>query len=234
MNITDIDDKIIREANAKGVPYNEFSRHFESEFFDDMKKLNVELPDVITRVSEFVPEIVTFIEKIVANGYAYEANGSVYFDVAKYKQSHTYAKLEPTSATDPEKLLEGEGVLTKELETVEKKHPFDFALWKKSKEGEPSWPSSWGTGRPGWHIECSCMAAEYFKEWPIDIHSGGIDLRFPHHDNEIAQSEAYYECDQWINYFLHTGHLHIHGKKMSKSLKNFITIKHILSEYSAR
>ena len=236
MNITDIDDKIIRESNNQGKHFSEFSRHFETEFFDDMKRLNVELPDVITRVSEFVPEIVTFIEKIIGNGYAYEANGSVYFNVAKYNdgEKHKYAKLEPTSAMDSEKLLEGEGVLTTDLETSEKQNKFDFALWKKSKEGEPSWDSPWGKGRPGWHIECSCMAAEYFKEWPIDIHSGGIDLRFPHHDNEIAQSEAYYECDQWINYFLHTGHLHIMGKKMSKSLKNFITIKHILTEYSAR
>jgi cysteinyl-tRNA synthetase len=201
-----------------------------------MRRLNVELPDVVTRVSEFVPEIVKFIEKIIQNGYAYEANGSVYFNVAKYNdnEKHSYAKLEPTSAMDTEKVLEGEGVFTTDLESTEKLNKFDFALWKKSKEGEPSWDSPWGKGRPGWHIECSCMAAEFFKEWPIDIHSGGIDLRFPHHDNEIAQSEAYYECDQWINYFLHTGHLHIAGKKMSKSLKNFITIKHILTEYSSR
>lgn len=236
MNITDIDDKIIKNANEQGKPFSEFSRYWETEYFEDMRRLNVELPDVVTRVSEFVPEIVRFIEKIVSNGYAYEANGSVYFNVAKYNdgEKHKYAKLEPTSATDQEKLLEGEGVLTADLEASEKLNKFDFALWKKSKAGEPAWDSPWGQGRPGWHIECSCMAAEYFKEWPIDIHSGGIDLRFPHHDNEIAQSEAFYECDQWINYFLHTGHLHIMGKKMSKSLKNFITIKHILSEYNAR
>ena len=236
MNITDIDDKIIREANSQGKSFSEFSRNWETEYFDDMRRLNVELPDVITRVSEFVPEIVKFIEKIISNGYAYEANGSVYFNVAKYNdgEKHKYAKLEPTSAMDSEKLLEGEGVLTTDLEASDKLNKFDFALWKKSKDSEPWWDSPWGKGRPGWHIECSCMAAEYFKEWPIDIHSGGIDLRFPHHDNEIAQSEAYYECDQWINYFLHTGHLHISGKKMSKSLKNFITIKHILTEYTAR
>lgn len=235
MNITDIDDKIIREANAQGKSFSEFSRHFETEFFEDMKALNVELPDVITRVSEFVPEIIKYIEQIISNGYAYEANGSVYFDVQKYNdgEKHKYAKLEPTSATDVEKLKEGEGVLTS-AETDEKRNKFDFALWKKSKEGEPFWDSPWGQGRPGWHIECSAMASDFFKEWPIDIHSGGIDLRFPHHDNEIAQSEAYYECDQWIKYFMHTGHLHIQGKKMSKSLKNFITIKHILTEYNHR
>lgn len=200
-----------------------------------MKALNIELPDVITRVSEFVPEIVTFIQKIIANGYAYEADGSVYFDVKKFNTTdgHSYAKLEPTSVNNEELLKEGEGVLTNVSE-VGKKADCDFALWKKSKEGEPFWDSPWGLGRPGWHIECSTMAAEFFKEPVIDIHSGGVDLRFPHHDNEVAQSEAYYDSNEWIKYFLHTGHLHIEGKKMSKSLKNFITIKHILTEYSYR
>lgn len=125
-------------------------------------------------------------------------------------------------------MKEGEGALTSESD---KKNPEDFALWKKSKEGEPKWSSPWGEGRPGWHIECSVMAAENFT-CPIDIHSGGVDLRFPHHDNEIAQSEAYYNQNQWINYFLHSGHLNINGLKMSKSLKNFITIKEILKNCS--
>jgi len=107
-------------------------------------------------------------------------------------------------------------------------------LWKKSKENEPEWDSPWSKGRPGWHIECSAMAAAIFKKYPIDIHSGGVDLKFPHHDNEIAQSEAYYNCDNWINHFWHAGHLHIEGKKMSKSLKNFISIQHILTEYNHR
>lgn len=153
-----------------------------------MKNLNVELPEVITRVSEFVPEIVRYIEKIIANGYAYESNGSVYFDVQKFNdgKKHRYAKLEPTSVDDKEKLLEGEGVLTGNLEAQDKRNMFDFALWKKSKENEPMWDSPWGQGRPGWHIECSAMASEFFKECPLDIHSGGVDLRFPHHDNEIA------------------------------------------------
>jgi cysteinyl-tRNA synthetase len=130
--------------------------------------------------------------------------------------------------------LEGEGVLTDKVESTEKKNAFDFVLWKKSKENEPMWDSPWGKGRPGWHIECSTMAAEFFKEFPIDIHSGGIDLRFPHHDNEIAQSEAYYNCDSWVKYFLHSGHLHILGRKMAKSLKNFITISEILTKFNAR
>jgi cysteinyl-tRNA synthetase len=195
----------------------------------------VALPDSITRVSEYVPEIVQFIEKIIENGYAYSSNGSVYFDVKKYSEEpdHTYAKLEPTSVNNKEKMAEGEGVLTNS-ETTEKRNPTDFALWKGSKPGEPVWPSPWGEGRPGWHIECSAMAASLFRKYPIDIHCGGVDLRFPHHDNEIAQSEAYYKCDNWINHFWHTGHLHIEGKKMSKSLKNFITINKILEDFNPR
>lgn len=234
MNITDIDDKIIRKAIDENIEFTEISRKYETEFLEDMRRLNVALPDVITRVSEYVDEIVAFIERIIQNGYAYESNGSVYFDVKRYSstENHTYAKLEPTSVDNKELLAEGEGVLTSA--TTDKRYEADFALWKKSKPGEPKWSSPWGEGRPGWHIECSAMAASIFKTYPIDIHTGGVDLRFPHHDNEIAQSEAYYNCDNWINYFYHTGHLHIEGKKMSKSLKNFITIKHILKEYNHR
>lgn len=233
MNITDLDDKIIRKAMEQNKNFSEISRYYETSFLDDMKRLNVALPDVITRVSEYTDEIVEFIEKIIKNGYAYEADGSVYFDVMKYDKdpNHSYAKLEPTSVEKEELLAEGEGVLTDNKEALaNKKDKKDFALWKKSKPGEPAWKSPWGDGRPGWHIECSAMAAAIFEKYPLDIHSGGIDLRFPHHDNEIAQSEAYYCCDNWINNFWHCGHLHIDGKKMSKSLKNFITIRHILDE----
>mmetsp|Transcript_34574 Transcript_34574/g.33786 ORF Transcript_34574/g.33786 Transcript_34574/m.33786 type:complete len:275 (-) Transcript_34574:195-1019(-) len=202
-----------------------------------MTSLNVEMPDVITRVSEFVPEIIDFIKKLEENQYAYRSNGSVYFNVAKFNDGtiHKYPKLLPSDQeekTKEELLQEGEGVLTSEAQ--EKVNKEDFVLWKKSKENEPTWDSEFGPGRPGWHIECSAMAASVFKDHPIDIHSGGIDLRFPHHCNEIAQSEAFYNCDQWISYFLHTGHLHIDKRKMSKSEKNFITIKEILKEYSPR
>ena len=173
------------------------------------------------RVSEHVPEIIKFIEKIMQNGYAYESQGSVYFDINAYLANpiHSYGKLE--KSLDLEKLLEGEGALTQQ---VEKKSKRDFALWKGSKPGEPKWQSPWGEGRPGWHIECSAMADHVLKT-PIDVHMGGIDLKFPHHENEVAQSEAHYDSDKWVKYFMHTGHIHIEGLKMSKSLKNFITIE---------
>ena len=188
MNVTDLDDKIIIRANEKKIPFGDLSREFETEFFKDCETLNIRLPTVVTRVSEYVPEIVQFIQGIIKNGYAYESNGSVYFDVVKYSntQGHQYAKLEPTNVDNLELLQEGEGKLTGENVEQEKRNVRDFALWKKSKEGEPSWESPWGPGRPGWHIECSAMAGEIFKSFPIDIHSGGLDLKFPHHDNEIA------------------------------------------------
>jgi len=233
MNITDIDDKIILRSNEVKEDFSSFARKWEGDFFEDMKSLNVDYPDVIVRVSEFVPKIVEFIQKIIENGYAYESNGSVYFDIEAYRKSgkHTYGKLEPFSVNNTEKLKEGEGSLT--ANESEKRSAQDFVLWKKSKPGEPVWSSPWGEGRPGWHIECSAMANHIFES-PIDIHSGGIDLRFPHHENEIAQSEAFYDNDQWINYFIHSGHLNIDGMKMSKSLKNFIKIRSMISRYSAR
>lgn len=196
MNITDIDDKIIKKANEEGKPFEEIARHFEEDFLEDMRILNVEMPDSMPRVSEYVPEIVEFIQKIIEKGYAYESNGSVYFNVGKYTQDgHTYPKLNAAAKGDIELLKEGEGVLAEQAET-EKKNPQDFALWKKSKENEPFWNSPWGEGRPGWHIECSAMSDAIFKTSPLDIHAGGEDLKFPHHDNEIAQSEAFFDCDK--------------------------------------
>lgn len=217
---------------------------WETSFFDDMKRLNVLPPHQLTRVSEYVPEIVTFIDKIIKNGFAYaDAKGNVWFDVHKFDGSktdqgedkeHSYAKLAPWSKGNKELLEEGEGSLsTGATTTAGKKSAADFALWKASKPGEPSWESIWGPGRPGWHIECSVMASEVLGT-RIDIHSGGVDLMFPHHDNELAQSEAHHGCAPWINYFLHTGHLHIEGLKMSKSLKNFISIDEALERFSGR
>uniref|UniRef100_A0A8C2KQU4 Cysteine--tRNA ligase, cytoplasmic n=1 Tax=Cyprinus carpio TaxID=7962 RepID=A0A8C2KQU4_CYPCA len=211
-------------------------KYWEGEYHKDMEALNVLPPDVLTRVSEYVPEIVEFVKGIVDNGYGYESNGSVYFDTAKFDScpAHSYAKLVPEAVGDQKALQEGEGDLSISADRLsEKRSQNDFALWKASKPGEPSWDSPWGKGRPGWHIECSAMAGSILGE-SMDIHGGGFDLRFPHHDNELAQSEAYFENDHWVRYFLHAGHLTIAGCKMSKSLKNFITIKDALAKHTAR
>lgn len=218
--------------------FTDLTQFMEKEFTDDMDALNVLRPDVVTRVTEYVPQIVTFVEQIVNKGFAYEAEGSVYFDIASFeKAGNTYARLRPESRNDKALQEEGEGSLSKGAGG--KRRPGDFALWKQSKPGEPYWPSPWGNGRPGWHIECSVMASDKLGE-QMDIHSGGIDLAFPHHDNELAQSEAFF-CQHdkgehtWVKYFLHMGHLSIAGSKMSKSLKNFQTIKDALATtYSAR
>ncbi|TVY65506.1 Cysteine--tRNA ligase [Lachnellula suecica] len=217
----------------------ELTQKFERRFFEDMNALNVLAPDELTRVTEFVPQIVSFVEKIVANGFGYAApDGSVYFDIDSFeKAGHIYARLEPWNKNDRALQADGEGSLFKGRSM--KRSENHFALWKASKPGEPAWPSPWGRGRPGWHIECSAMASEVIGK-TIDIHSGGVDLRFPHHDNEIAQSEAYWStpgCQvQWTNYFIYMGQLRIRGLKMSKSLKNYTTIRTVLSqkEWSAR
>lgn len=231
MNITDIDDKIIKKANERGVEFTEIAQHYEREFLEDMKALNVRPADHVTRVSEFVIETVQYIEIIIQNGFAYESSGSVYFDVAAFTGAgYNYAKTAPWCFGSAELLAEGEGALA---DGAGKKNPNDFALWKKSKDSEPWWESPWGQGRPGWHIECSAMAHSVLGE-RVDIHAGGVDLRFPHHANEIAQAEAHQCTHQWVSYFLHSGHLHIDGLKMSKSLKNFITIRNCLTRYNAR
>ena len=232
MNITDIDDKIIKRSNDEKKNFAEFAKFWEDSFFKDMRALNVMYPNYITRVSEYIPEIIKFIEDIIKKGYAYEKNGSVYFDIEAYKKGgHMYAKLVPQDKNQNlEELQEAEGVLSKD-NAGEKKNKGDFALWKTSKKDEPFWDSPWGKGRPGWHIECSVMSSSIFGN-KLDIHSGGCDLKFPHHDNEIAQTEAHDDSKQWINYFLHTGHLKIEGLKMSKSLKNFKKITDFISLYT--
>ncbi|VDM55334.1 unnamed protein product [Angiostrongylus costaricensis] len=227
--------------------FDNLAKMYEREFLSDMACLNVLPADVVTRVSEYVPEIVVFIEKIIENGYAYSTNdGSVYFDTKTFVTNprHFYAKLVPEAYGDLESLeknmREGEGELSITSEKLmQKRNPSDFALWKSSKGGEPFWSSPWGKedfivfGRPGWHIECSVMSTAVCGP-KLDIHAGGFDLKFPHHDNEIAQVEAYYDNPHWVNYFLHCGTLRIAGMKMSKSLKNFITIREALQQYSAR
>lgn len=223
-----LDSKYGRSVTDHGI-FQKLTQYWEAEYFKDMERLNVKPPDVLTRVTEYVPEVINFVKKIQERGYAYESEGSVYFDVDAFKQKHDYAKLAPWAAGHSGLLAEGEGSLG--IKLGGKKSVFDFALWKSSKPGEPSWESPWGKGRPGWHIECSVMASDVTGD-QLDIHSGGVDLCFPHHDNELAQSEAFYDSQQWVNYFLHSGHLHIEGQKMSKSLKNFITIQEALEKYS--
>lgn len=243
MNITDIDDKIIERSNEQGIHHLELSSKFEEEFHKDMVDLGVSPPDILTRVTEYMEEIVTYIKTLIDRKYAYESNGSVYFDVNAFETSpadFNYCKLAPEQINNAALLAEGEGKLTQEF-VSDKRSPRDFALWKNCKPGEPSWKSPWGQGRPGWHIECSVMASDILEKInppgtppKMDIHSGGVDLKFPHHDNEMAQAEAHSGCNQWVNYFVHAGHLHIKGFKMSKSLKNFITIQQALEQNTAR
>lgn len=232
-------DSLYKESfdTSDQTVFTSLTQFMENEFTKDMDALNVLRPDVVTRVTEYVPQIAKFVERVVEKGFAYEAEGSVYFDISAFeKAGNTYARLRPESRNDKALQEEGEGSLGKSLGG--KRGAGDFALWKKSKPGEPYWPSKWGNGRPGWHIECSVMASDVLGS-RMDLHSGGIDLAFPHHDNELAQSEAYF-CEHghehtWVNYFLHMGHLSISGSKMSKSLKNFQTIKDALnSSYNSR
>ncbi|XP_060755487.1 probable cysteine--tRNA ligase, mitochondrial [Neoarius graeffei] len=221
MVITDIDDKIIRRSLEERISPLVLARMYEEEFKRDMLALKVLPPTVYMRVTENIPQIVAFIEGIIRNGHAYTTSqGDVYFDTQSI--GRRYGKLVN---------MENAAV---ESGSNDKRDPRDFALWKAWKPLEPFWESPWGRGRPGWHIECSTIASSVFGS-QLDIHSGGIDLAFPHHENEIAQCEAYHKCDQWGNYFLHSGHLHLKGsaEKMSKSLKNYITIKEFLQSYTA-
>ncbi|EGP85470.1 unnamed protein product [Zymoseptoria tritici ST99CH_3D1] len=214
--------------------FTKLTKRYEQRFFEDMTNLNVRYPDKLTRVTEYGPQIVSFVKQIEDNKFAYANEGSVYYDTTAWEASGGhYARLEPWNRNDTELLADGEGSLAAKKTTFKKSNA-DFALWKASKPGEPSWDSPWGPGRPGWHIECSAMASDVLGK-QFDIHSGGIDLAFPHHDNELAQSEAYWhkcgaDSEQWVNYFIHMGHLSIQGSKMSKSLKNFTTIKEALSK----
>jgi cysteinyl-tRNA synthetase len=214
-------DTELKHTVADPSIFRGHAAHFEKAFLEDMATLGVRPPTVLTRVTEYIPEIVSYVEKIVANGMAYVSpEGSVYFDTQSFRsQGHTYGKLNPWAV--------GSALAAEGEPGGDKRHPSDFALWKAAKPGEPTWDSPWGAGRPGWHIECSAMASAVIGQ-QVDIHTGGEDLRFPHHDNELAQAEAHYHCEgcqQWVNYFLHSGHLGIEGLKMSKSLKNFVTIR---------
>lgn len=231
MGMTDIDDKIINRAKERGVSHTTLARKFEADFMEDMESLNVRPPSTYLRVSEHIPEIIQYIQGIERKGLAYTIDGwegggegGVYFDVARFTaEGNEYGKLKSGIADNTEN--------ARAQAPTSKRSAVDFALWKAAKAGEPEWPSPFGSGRPGWHIECSAMCSTIFGS-KLDIHTGGIDLAFPHHCNEIAQCEAHNGHD-WATHFLHSGHLHIEGLKMSKSLKNFITIKEFLELWSA-
>ncbi|MCH8865033.1 MAG: cysteine--tRNA ligase, partial [Chloroflexi bacterium] len=220
-NITDIDDKIIDRANRLGIATDELAEKFTRSYYDDMAALNVELPDECPRATETIPDMRRVIQGLIDKGYAYPAQGSVYFRVRKVPD---YGKLS-------HRRLDSMQVGASEV-AEDKEDPFDFVLWKASKPGEPTWDSPWGPGRPGWHIECSAMALRYLGE-TIDIHGGGQDLVFPHHENEIAQSESFTGLKPFVRYWLHNGMVQFGGEKMSKSLGNLITIKEALEKYRA-
>ena len=219
-NFTDVDDKIINRAREEGLTAPEVSEKYIQEYYRDAAALNVKKADVHPKVSEHIPEIVDFVSTLVDKGYAYEVNGDVYFSTRKFGE---YGKL---SRQNIEDLESGARIAVGEI----KEDPLDFALWKaRKKDDEIAWDSPWGKGRPGWHIECSAMSKKHLGD-TIDIHAGGQDLQFPHHENEIAQSEC---CNgtPFANYWMHNGYITIDNEKMSKSKGNFFTVRDILKEY---
>jgi len=219
-NFTDVDDKIINKSMEEGTSASEISEKYIKYFFEDISKLNILENVKRPKVTENMSEVIEIIQKLIDNGFAYEKDGDVYFEVKKYKD---YGKL---SNQKIEELELGARIDVSEI----KKNPVDFALWKKKKDGEPFWDSPWGQGRPGWHIECSAMAKKYLGD-TFDIHGGGQDLVFPHHENEIAQSKCAYHGN-FANYWLHNGFIQINGDKMSKSLGNFFLLREILEKFS--
>ncbi len=221
MNLTDVDDKIIKRANELGVDAKEYAEKYIKEFFKDIDGLKIKRADAYPRATQHIGDMVELISELEKKEIAYNVNGDVFYDVSKFKD---YGKLSGKRIDDLESGAR--------IEINENKHnPLDFALWKKAKEGEPEWESPWGKGRPGWHIECSAMSMKELGQ-TIDIHAGGSDLIFPHHENEIAQSEAA-TCKDFVKYWVHFGFLNIRDEKMSKSLGNFFTARDILKKFSA-
>ena len=218
-NFTDVDDKIIKRANEEGISVKEVTEKYIKGFFEDIEPLNISDDIVRPKVTENMPEIIEIIKKLIDEGFAYEKDGNVFFEVKKFEE---YGNL---SNQKIDELEIGARVDIME----EKNNPLDFALWKRKKEGEPYWDSPWGQGRPGWHIECSAMAKKYLGD-TFDIHGGGQDLVFPHHENEIAQSRCAYHGN-FANYWLHNGFIQVNGDKMSKSLGNFFLLREILGKF---
>ncbi len=218
-NFTDIDDKMINKANDLGITVAELAEQYIAEYFKDADGLGIRRASVHPRATENIGAIINIIKKLVDKGYAYNVDGDVYYSTKKFKK---YGKL---SHQPLDELESGARIDINE----DKRDPMDFAVWKKQKPGEPAWDSPWGKGRPGWHIECSAMANKYLAD-TIDIHSGGRDLIFPHHENEIAQSEAANGC-AFANYWVHNGYINIDNRKMSKSLGNFFTVRDVAKEF---
>ena len=218
-NFTDVDDKIINRANEEGISSAEVAEKYIAEYYTDAKGLGVREATVHPRATENMPEIISIVSTLIDKGYAYEVNGDVYFRTLKFKD---YGKL---SHQPLEELQAGARIDVADV----KENPMDFALWKAAKPGEPSWDSPWGPGRPGWHIECSAMSMRYLGK-TLDIHCGGQDLTFPHHENEIAQSEAANGCE-FVRYWVHNGFISIDNRKMSKSLGNFFTVREAAEAY---
>lgn len=218
-NFTDIDDKIIRRANEENVDFSEISERYIEEFWTDAKGLNVRPATVHPKATENIDNIIHIISTLIEKGYAYEAQGDVYFSTQKFKE---YGKLSHQPLED---LEAGARIMVGEI----KREPMDFAVWKAAKPGEPSWDSPWGKGRPGWHIECSAMNWRYLGD-TIDIHCGGQDLIFPHHENEIAQSECF-TGKPFSHYWMHNGYINVDNVKMSKSLGNFFTVRDVAEKY---
>lgn len=220
-NFTDIDDKIIERANQVGMPPLELANKYVDQYFADMDALNVERADIYPRATAEIPKVIEIIQGLLAKSYAYESEGSVYFRVRNFPN---YGKLSHRNLSD----------MISQASTYEEKkeYPLDFALWKTSKPGEPFWESPWGRGRPGWHIECSAMALKYLGE-SIDIHGGGQDLIFPHHENEIAQSEGFTGLVPFARYWLHNGLMQLDKQKMSKSIGNLVSVKDALNHFSS-
>ncbi len=217
MNITDVEDKIIRNALARGVSIADYTRPYEEAFLEDTGRLRLERPERIVRATEHISDMVAVIEKLGEKGFTYQSDGSVYYRIDRFPQYGKLSRIDITGQRSGARV---------DVDEYEKDDARDFVLWKAHKDDEPSWESPMGAGRPGWHIECSVMSMKYLGE-TIDIHTGGIDLAFPHHENEIAQSEAL-TGKPFVRYWLHAEHLMVEGQKMSKSLGNFYTLRDIL------
>ena len=220
-NFTDIDDKLINKANQEGITVREVAERYIKEFWTDAKGLNVREATVHPRATENIDEIIKIISALVEKGYAYPSGGDVYFRAEKFSQ---YGKLSHQPLDELK-----EGASERGASSEQKEGPMDFTLWKAAKEGEPFWESPWGKGRPGWHIECSAMSGKYLGK-TIDIHCGGQDLIFPHHENEIAQSECANGCE-FSHYWMHNGYINVDNRKMSKSLGNFFTVRDVAAKY---